>query len=105
MSQQTLAEKAQVAQSTLSYIEAGKKSPTFETLSAIAGGLDLSIMDLLNFAINEDPNRANNTLKNDPGDVNALDDQDISNIMAISNLLFAEQKMRLAKAEAERKSK
>lgn len=46
-SQIALAEKAMIAQSTLSYIEAGKKSPTFETLRAIGEGLGVSVAELL----------------------------------------------------------
>lgn len=48
-SQSTLAQKAMIAQSTLSYIEAGKKSPTYETLQSISVGLNVSILDLLKF--------------------------------------------------------
>lgn len=49
LSQAALAEKAMIAQSTLSYIEAGKKSPTYETLRAIGEGLDASVLEILRF--------------------------------------------------------
>lgn len=52
-SQIMLAEKAKIAQSTLSYIEAGKKSPTFETLRAIGDGLGVSVTDLLRLGEDE----------------------------------------------------
>jgi len=50
MSQIELAERAKIAQSTLSYIETEKRSPTFEIVSSIAKGLDVNIIELLNFA-------------------------------------------------------
>jgi transcriptional regulator with XRE-family HTH domain len=49
LSQAALAEKALIAQSTLSYIEAGKKSPTYETLRAIGEGMDVSVLEILKF--------------------------------------------------------
>lgn len=51
MTQSMLAEKAGIAQSTLSYIENGKKLPQFDTLSAICRGLDISILDLLSYDV------------------------------------------------------
>ena len=92
MSQLTLAEKAQIAQSTLSYIEAGKKSPTFETLNAIANGLGLSIMELLNFAVTDEDNVVRNHLLRNasPDSLNILSDQDMTNIKQITQLLYAD---------------
>lgn len=49
ISQNALAKKAGIAQSTLSYIESGKKHPQFDTLSAICKALDTSVLDLLSF--------------------------------------------------------
>ena len=92
MSQFSLAEKSRIAQSTLSYIEAGKKSPTFETLSAIANGLDMSIMELLNFAVTDEDNVIrDHLLKNaSPDSLNILSDQDMTNIKQITQLLYAD---------------
>ena len=53
ISQFDLAKKAQIAQSTLSYIENCKKNPQFETLSAICTALDVSMLELLTY---EEPN-------------------------------------------------
>jgi len=47
LSQIELAQKAGIAQSTLSYIESGKKAPQFDTLSAICKGLGVSLFALL----------------------------------------------------------
>lgn len=47
MSQSELAQKAGVAQSTLSYLESGKKMPQFDTLSALCKGLGVSVLELL----------------------------------------------------------
>lgn len=49
LSQNALAKKAGVAQSTLSYIESGKKHPQFSTLSQICKGLETSVLDLLSY--------------------------------------------------------
>lgn len=49
ISQIALAKKAGIAQSTLSYIENGKKSPQFDTLAAICKALDISILELLTY--------------------------------------------------------
>jgi len=49
MSQSALAKKAGIAQSTLSYIESGRKHPHFDTLSAICRALDTSVLDLLSY--------------------------------------------------------
>ena len=49
MSQSELSRRAGIAQSTLSYIENGKKTPQFETLSSICNGLDISVLTLLTY--------------------------------------------------------
>jgi transcriptional regulator with XRE-family HTH domain len=46
-SQKRLAELVGVAQSTMSYIEKGQKSPTVSTLNAICEGLSVSLFDVL----------------------------------------------------------
>ena len=51
MTQGRLAEKAGIAQSTLSYIENGKKKPQFDTLSSICKGLEISIFELLSYDV------------------------------------------------------
>jgi len=51
ISQCELALKAGIAQSTLSYIENGKKAPQFDTLSAICRGLDISILELFSYDV------------------------------------------------------
>ncbi len=51
ISQCELAHKAGIAQSTLSYIENGKKIPQFDTLSAICRGLDISILELFSYDV------------------------------------------------------
>ncbi len=47
LSQGALAKSAGIAQSTLSYIEKGEKSPTVDTVKAICVGLRISVLDLL----------------------------------------------------------
>lgn len=47
ISQEQLAEKAQLHRTTLGQIENGKNSPTLDTISKIANALNLSISDLL----------------------------------------------------------
>ena len=49
LSQSELARIAGIAQSTLSYIENGKKAPQFDTLSSICKGLGLSVLELLSY--------------------------------------------------------
>ncbi len=49
MSQSELACRAGIAQSTLSYIENGKKTPHFQTLSAICRGLETTVLKLLSY--------------------------------------------------------
>lgn len=49
MSQSQLAQKSGIAQSTLSYIESGKKVPQFDTLSSICKGLGISVLELLSY--------------------------------------------------------
>lgn len=51
ISQSELALKSGIAQSTLSYIENGKKIPQFDTLSAICRGLDISILELFSYNV------------------------------------------------------
>ena len=52
ISQNTLAKKAGIAQSTLSYIENGDKHPKFETLSCICRGLGIGVFELLAYSEN-----------------------------------------------------
>jgi len=47
--QLALAEKSGVAQSTLSYIEKGAKTPRFETLQALCSAMDITLFELLTF--------------------------------------------------------
>lgn len=47
LTQAELAHKANIAQSTLSYIESGQKSPTIYTVAALAFGLDISVSEIL----------------------------------------------------------
>jgi len=47
LSQGVLAEMIGIAQSTMSYIEKGQKSPTTDTLISICNGLSISLLDLL----------------------------------------------------------
>lgn len=49
ISQAALARKAGIAQSTLSYIENGKKTPQFETLASICKALEVSMLELLTY--------------------------------------------------------
>ena len=63
LSQGALAKKAGIAQSTLSYIEKGEKSPTMDTVVAICDGLKISVLELL--VINE-PSEKAHKLKNNP---------------------------------------
>lgn len=49
LSQSDLAKQARIAQSTLSYIENGKKRPQFDTMSAICRVLGVSVLDLLTY--------------------------------------------------------
>ena len=49
LTQSELAKRAGIAQSTLSYIEKGKKRPQFETMSAICRVLGFTVLDLLTF--------------------------------------------------------
>lgn len=49
MSQSRLAKKSGIAQSTLSYIERGKKVPQFNTLSSVCKGLGINIFKLLSY--------------------------------------------------------
>jgi transcriptional regulator with XRE-family HTH domain len=51
ISQSELALKSGIAQSTLSYIENGKKVPQFDTLSAICRGLNISILELFSYDV------------------------------------------------------
>lgn len=51
ITQSELAHKAGIAQSTLSYIENGRKIPQFDTLSAICRGLDISILELFSYDV------------------------------------------------------
>ncbi len=47
MSQNTLAKKSGIAQSTLSYVESGCKQPKFETLQSVCRGLGIGVFELL----------------------------------------------------------
>ncbi len=49
LTQCALAKQAGIAQSTLSYIEHGKKRPQFNTMSAICRVLGISVLELLTF--------------------------------------------------------
>lgn len=53
ISQNTLAKKAGIAQSTLSYIENGDKHPKFETLACICRGLGIGVFELLAYSENK----------------------------------------------------
>jgi|SaaInlStandDraft_3_1057020.scaffolds.fasta_scaffold294249_1 transcriptional regulator with XRE-family HTH domain len=61
LSQGGLSKKSGVAQSTLSYIEKGAKSPTMDTMVAICNGLSISLLDLL--IIGESNEDKNNKVK------------------------------------------
>ena len=47
MTQAELAKKANIAQSTLSYVEAGSKSPTIDTMAALAEALGVPLRMLM----------------------------------------------------------
>jgi len=47
LSQQELAKKAGVGQSTIHYIESGVKSPTFKVLEKLAAALGVSVAELI----------------------------------------------------------
>ncbi|MGB9859719.1 MAG: helix-turn-helix domain-containing protein [Moorellaceae bacterium] len=47
LSQQELAKKAEIGQSTIHYIETGRKSPTYRILRKLASALGVSVSDLL----------------------------------------------------------
>ena len=63
LSQGALAKRAGIAQSTLSYIEKGEKSPTMDTMASICDGLSISMLDLLTVG---EPENDKNKLKNNP---------------------------------------
>lgn len=81
LSQGALSKKSGIAQSTLSYIENGTKSPTMDTMAAICNGLNVSIFDLLNIFDDEDDDVIkvkSTTLKKNVDFSNSLD-KDFSN--------------------------
>lgn len=47
LSQQELARRAGIAQSSIHYIETGQKSPTYRILQKLASALGVSVADLL----------------------------------------------------------
>ncbi|MEG1500458.1 MAG: helix-turn-helix transcriptional regulator [Clostridiales bacterium] len=47
MTQKELAQKAEISQSAIHYIEQGKKSPTIYTLSRLAEALEVDLKDLV----------------------------------------------------------
>ena len=49
LSQEQLAELADLSRPTIGAIERGQKSPTFNTLEAIAKAFEISIQELCNF--------------------------------------------------------
>lgn len=49
LSQKSLAQMSGIAQSTLSYLESGKKTPQFVTLTAICRGLNISVLKFLSY--------------------------------------------------------
>lgn len=49
MTQQQLAEKANISISFLGVIERGQKSPTIDTLKSIATALDITLSELMSF--------------------------------------------------------
>ncbi len=63
LSQGALAKRAGIAQSTLSYIEKGEKSPTMDTMASICDGLSVSLLDLL---MTGEPDKDQKKLKNNP---------------------------------------
>jgi transcriptional regulator with XRE-family HTH domain len=75
ISQIALAKKAGIAQSTLSYIENGRKNPQFETLAAICKALNISMLELLTYnepdigfkLFEQDPRWQNVLSRNAPG--------------------------------------
>ncbi len=57
LTQLELARKAKVAQSTLSYIEKGAKTPRFETLNALCSAMGITLFELLTFGEPTHPTR------------------------------------------------
>ncbi len=49
LSQEQLAELAELSRPTIGAIERGQKSPTFNTLEAIAAAFGMSVQELCNF--------------------------------------------------------
>lgn len=86
LSQSELAGKAMIAQSTLSYIEAGKKSPTFETLRAISEGLNASVMDILKF--NDDDVSGKSVESYDKSMRKSLTEEEIKQLVEFSTLIY-----------------
>jgi len=48
LTQNELAQRADISQSTLSYLESGNKSPSIHTLNRICEALNVSLLDLIN---------------------------------------------------------
>lgn len=88
LTQAELAEKAGIAQSTLSYLEAGTKSPTIDTLAALAMALDVSWFDILPPL--EPENQSGLRLKQDTEDVymNSEEWEAIKNALDVLNDKF-----------------
>jgi transcriptional regulator with XRE-family HTH domain len=86
LSQAVLAEKSMIAQSTLSYIEAGKKSPTFETLRAIGDGLGVSILDILKFTDTDGPDKSFRS--SDKATNDSLSEEELVKLVELSELIY-----------------
>lgn len=85
-SQVILAEKAMIAQSTLSYIEAGKKSPTLETLRAIGDGLGVSVTELLKCNENEQKNTP--VQSSDKAGHDSLSEAELKKLLEFSEFIY-----------------
>ncbi len=49
LTQEQLAEKADISRPTVGSIERGEQSPSFDTMEAIAKAFDMSVQELCNF--------------------------------------------------------
>ena len=72
LSQSELARKAGIAQSTLSYIESGRKAPQFDTLSSICKGLGISVLQLL---AHDEPKADKKLFEQEKADLEASQEQ------------------------------
>lgn len=88
LSQEELAFQCNMQASHIGQLERGQKNPTLDTLTKIAGGLNITLPELLNFEIETDSDKNNATISKINAYLAAMNEKQQKQVLAIIKTFF-----------------